>query len=326
MTTLAGERIRFTDLSPESGDTREEFLRGLRGGAPRRIAPKFFYDGRGSRLFDRICELDEYYPTRTEISILRENAGALAAACGPRCLLVELGSGSSLKTRLLLEALEDPAGYVPIDVSRPHLLAACERLAAEYPQLEILPVCADYAQPIALPRPLRRPRRTVLFFPGSTIGNFEPAGAESFLRHVAGWCRVGDRMIVGVDLAKEPRMLEAAYNDREGVTAEFNLNVLRRANAEFGANFDLRRFEHEAIYDAAEGRIEMRLVSTADQEVRLGSERLHFRRGERILTEYSYKYRPEAFATLAGRAGWSVLSEWTDPRGWFGVFALEFRG
>jgi dimethylhistidine N-methyltransferase len=314
--------VTLTDLEPTAADFRTEFLAGLRK-VPRQVPSKFFYDARGSRLFDQICELPEYYPTRTELDILTRNLTAIREFCGPRCRLVELGSGSSRKTRLLLDHLANVAGYVPIDISRTHLLQAATALASEYPELEILPVCADYAQPIRLPASGLEPWRNVIFFPGSTIGNFEPAEAITFLRHVATWCQPGDRMIIGADLEKSRALLERAYNDTRGLTAAFNLNLLVRANREVGANFDLDRFSHQAIYNTDQGRIEMALVSGSNHVVEVEGERFAFTAGERMLTEFSHKYRVADFAPLVNDAGWSVLHGWSDSRGWFGVFALE---
>lgn len=324
MRRAAAATIPLTDLEPTPADFRSEFLAGLQR-RPRLLPCKFFYDERGSRLFDRICELPEYYPTRTEAGILARNLDAIAAFCGRDCLLVELGSGSSRKTRLLLDRLEAPAGYVPIDISRAHLRAAAATLAGEYPALEILPVCADYAQPLRLPAPDTPAERRVVFFPGSTIGNFHPPEAVRFLRRIRDWCEPGDRLIVGVDLEKRREILEPAYNDERGITAAFNLNLLVRANRELGADFVLERFSHEAIYDAERRRIEMRIVSGCEQVVAIGRERFEFGPGERIVTEYSYKYPPSQFAGLASEAGWSVVRRWSDRRDWFGVFALELR-
>jgi dimethylhistidine N-methyltransferase len=315
--------IQLTDLEPSAADFRAEVIRGLRR-RPRRLPCKFFYDERGSQLFDQICELPEYYPTRTELAILDEYAGEIAAVCGERARLVELGSGSSRKTRLLLDALVEPAAYVPIDISRVHLLEATASLAQWYPNLPILPVCADYAQPLRLPRPEEHFNRTTVYFPGSTIGNFEPLEARDFLRHIGTWCARGDRLLVGIDLDKPSSILEPAYNDAQGVTAAFNLNLLRRANDELGATFQLRQFRHEAIYDRRRGRIEMHLVSLAPQRVELAGEMYAFAAGERIITEYSYKYRLPQFVQLARAAGWSMLKHWTDDQQWFGIVALEW--
>lgn len=320
----SGAPAELVDYEPTAADFRAEVLAGLRT-RPRSLPCKYLYDGRGSRLFDRICELPEYYPTRTEIGILSTHQSAIARRCGGECLLVELGSGSGTKTRLLLDALDRPAGYVPIDISRSHLLQSAAAIAEEYPRLPILPVCADYAQPLRVPKPDRPVRRTLVFFPGSTIGNFEPAAATRFLSRVAAWCHRGDQLLIGVDLEKDRRVLEAAYNDASGVTAAFNLNLLTRANEELGADFALDRFRHEAIYNAAEKRVEMHLVSTCAQDVRIGTERFSFQEGGRIVTEYSYKYPPEEFERLAHSAGWTTLDRWMDPRGWFGVFMFDVR-
>lgn len=322
-TETAGTRT-VADFAPSAADFRAEFVAGLKR-RPRRLPCKFFYDERGSALFDRICELPEYYPTRTELGILEQNAAAIAGFCGPECLLVELGSGSSRKTRVLLDELETPAGYVPVDISRTHLHEAATRLAIEYPGLEIMPVCADYAQSLRLPSGEAGCRRKVIFFPGSTIGNFEPEEASAFLRRIATWCEPGDRLVVGVDLAKPREQVEPAYNDSQGVTAAFNLNLLRRANAELGANFRLEAFSHRAVYNAGKGRIEMHLISDERQSVEIDDERFTIGKGERIVTEFSYKYRRGQFDRIAAAANWKVVTRWSDEREWFGVFAFELQ-
>ena len=237
---------------------------------------------------------------------------------GPR-VLVEPGSGSSSKTRLLLDHLERPVAYVPIDISQAHLFSAAQTLNGDYFPLEILPVCADYTQPLTLPTPARKPGRTVVFFLGSTIGNFEPWQAAIFLRRIASWCKPGDGLFIGVDLQKSRELLHLAYNDAKGITAAFNLNLLQRANAELGADFVLERFRHEAIYDEAHSRIEMRLVSRCQHQVVVAGEQLEFGEGERITTEYSYKYRIETFHELAAAAGWQPERTWTDKERWFSV-------
>lgn len=310
--------ITLLDLEPAPANFLQELLDGLRS-TPKRIPCKFFYDARGSRLFDQICEMDEYYLTRSETALLQRIAPEIAALCGPGCLLVELGSGSSTKTRLLLDHLDSPAAYVPIDISRPHLLAAAETLARGYFPLEVLPVCADYSQPLSLPEPRLPAKRRAVFFPGSTIGNFEPGDARAFLTRVAQWCQPGDALILGADLQKAPSIIESAYNDSEGITAAFNLNLLARANRELGADFHLQAFRHQAIYDPARGRVEMRLLSLARQTVTLGSEKIHFAAGEPILTEYSHKYTPESLRPLLASAGWSLRRVWTSPPPSFAV-------
>lgn len=314
---------KLTDFHPTAADFRTEIVAGLQD-RPRHLPCKFLYDERGSALFSEICTLPEYYPTRTEMSILRRDVGPIVEFCGAHCLLVELGSGNSSKTRLLLENLDHPAAYVPIDISRTQLQLAATALAQEHPTLEILPICADYAQRIQLPRPEAQPQRNVIFFPGSTIGNFEPSAAIDFLRHITAWCRRSDRLVIGVDLAKPRKHVEPAYNDSRGITAAFNLNLLVRANEELGANFRIDRFSHCAVYREAGQRIEMFLISKCDQTVQIGNDRFCFTKGERILTEYSYKYAPEAFERLAATAHWKVIHRWSDPRGWFGVFGLEY--
>ena len=317
MTGTLGE-ILLSDFEPAVADLETEFLAGL-SRSPKTLPCKFFYDERGSQLFDRICELDEYYVTRTELSILRTRMDEIAGVCGSEAIVVELGSGSSLKTRLLLDHLDAPVAYMPIDISRAQLIESAEVLNREYASVQILPVCADYSQPLLLPTPSRAAARRVIYFPGSTIGNFTPLEAEDFLRRIASWCRPGDGLLIGVDLRKDAEVLRRAYNDSSGVTAAFNLNLLRRANEELEADFDLNLFEHHAIYDSACGRIEMRLVSQRDQQVRVAGRTFDFERGEFITTEYSYKYRLADFQALSSRAGWEPVKSWTDKNNWFSV-------
>ena len=279
------------------------------------LPPKYFYDAAGSRLFERICRLPEYYVTRAELALTRANIGAIARFAGRGCELVEYGSGESLKTRLLLRALR-PAAYLPVDISPAALEKAAKQLARDFRWLKVLPVLGDFSRPIELPR-ARAPR--VVYFPGSTIGNLDPEEAHAFLamtRDQAG------RMLVGVDLKKDANVLHAAYNDSRGVTAAFNLNLLARINRELGADFDLRRFSHYAFYNAAAGRIEMHLVSLARQSVRVAGHRFRFDRGESIHTENSYKYSVEGFRALAARAGYAGKKLWTDRKGLFALHGL----
>ena len=270
-----------------------------------------------------MCIRDRYYPTRTETGILRANLGAIVESLGERALLVEPGSGSSLKTRLLLDAMPTLSGYVPVDISREHLLRAARRLNAAYPRLEILPVCADFMAPFPLPLPRHHvPSRIVFFFPGSTIGNLERDAAHALLaslREAAG--RRGG-LLVGVDLVKDPAIIERAYNDGTGVTAQFNLNVLSHLNREYGANFDLSRFQHRALWDAQHSRIEMQLVSRSAQRVQFAGETLEFAAGEALRTEYCHKYGVPEFGALARSAGWGSVDVWTDPQNLFSVHYL----
>lgn len=308
---------RLHDFAPAREDFRTQVARGL-ASSHKHLPCKFFYDLRGSQLFDQICELPEYYPTRTELAILQNHAAEMAAACGRQCQLVEYGSGSSLKTRLLLDRLTEPAGYVPLDISREHLLDAAHRLATYYPRLNILPVCADYTRPFVLPA-CDGAARTVVYFPGSTIGNFEPHDARAFLNQAAKICGPGGGLLIGVDLKKDPALLHAAYNDASGVTAEFNLNLLQRINRELGGDFALERFAHYAFYNPRLGRIEMHLVSQEEQTVTAAGSRFFFKDGESIFTESSYKYTLEGFGALAAVSGWSVQRVWTDERRMFSV-------
>jgi len=300
----------------------EQVLAGLRA-TPKRLSPAYLYDRRGSQLFEAICELPEYYLTRTETGILAQFADEMAACIGERALLLEPGSGSSRKTRLLLDALPDLAAYVPVDISRSHLLAAARAVQAAYPRLEVLPVCADFTQRYTLPA-LRRPSaRVVVFFPGSTLGNFDAPEAVRLLermRHNAG---EGGGLLVGIDLAKDPAILERAYNDHAGVTAAFNMNLLVRLNRELAADFDPGSFRHEAVWVPAESRIEMHLVSLRAQTVHLVDARVQFAAGERLVTEHCHKYTAESFATQARAAGWTPRRAWTDTQGYFSVQYLE---
>ena len=316
----------MTPSEIEVDQSTATFLDEVKAGLaqPQKAIPsKFFYDQRGSALFDQITELDEYYPTRTETAIMERHIEAMAARLGKRVLLVEYGSGSSTKTRILLDHL-DLAAYVPIDISCEHLFRTSEGLTEVYPGLEVLPVCADYTSAFALPDV--RAARTVVYFPGSTIGNFKPKEARDFLQRIADVCGVGGGLLIGVDLKKDRAVLEAAYDDSEGVTAQFNLNVLRRINSELGANFDLDAFAHRAVYNTEEGRVEMHLVSLKDQKVLLDGTSVAFEKGETVHTENSYKYSLEGFARLAAYAGFEIEEVWTDENEQFSVQYLEVKG
>lgn len=308
--------------------SREQFLHDVIAGLSRpqkRLPSKYFYDQAGSRLFDEICELPEYYPTRTELSIMRAHAGEMAQKIGPQALVIELGSGSSVKTRMLLDALEHPVGYVPVDISREHLAQAARELDAAYPALTVLPVCADFLQPFDPPKTAQTPRRKVVYFPGSTMGNFEPETAGRLLRHIHKLAGSGGQMLIGLDLQKDIGTLERAYNDSAGVTAAFNLNLLAHINRELGANFNLDGFTHVAHYNAELGRMEMHLQSQRTQRVEVGDRPFEFFGGETIHTENSYKYRKRDFANMARAAGFDDTQCWTDARGWFAVWLLAAR-
>jgi dimethylhistidine N-methyltransferase len=314
-------RVRIIDLHPKLGDLRAEAIRGL-SKSQKALPCKYFYDAMGARLFEAITELDEYYPTRTELGILDRSVSEMAESIGAHATLVEFGSGVGLKTRKLLDALLDPAGCVLIDISREALEASAQELAERYDTMDVVAVCADYTQPLRLPRPRRPSARTVAFFPGSTIGNFTHPEATKFLRRVAELVGKGGGLLVGIDRKKDFEIIENAYNDALGVTAAFNLNILRRLNA-IGADFDLGSFRHHAPYIDAEGRVEMRLVSTVDQSVRLGDMTIDFADGEHIVTEHSHKYDLDEFVGLAADAGFRVTRCWSDEREWFSVCFLE---
>lgn len=309
--------LALKKFEPEKEDLLYEVLEGL-GKTQKQLPCKLFYDKRGSALFDQICELEEYYPTRTEISIMEDNIEGICNTLGESCLLIELGSGSSIKIRLLLENLRNPSGYVPIDISEEHLMESVKTLARDYPALRIMPVYADYTQPFSLPNFYFPYSRKVVYYPGSTIGNFPPEAASGFLGRTAKWAGKGSGLLIGVDLVKDVKTLENAYNDREGVTAEFNLNILRRLNREIGTDFKLRNWEHMAFYNAAENRIEMHLVSLVNQKVQVNGTAFRFRQDETILTEYSYKYTLEGLRDLVSDS-YRVDRVWTDKNKKFSV-------
>ncbi len=306
------------DFEPETDAFRADVVAGL-SQDPRILHCKYLYDEKGSKLFDRICEVEEYYPTRTESKIMRQRAGEIADAIGPRAMIIEPGSGSSAKTPLLLDALEDPAAYVPVEISREHLIAAARRLRERYPDLEILAVCADFTADYELPEPAKTPARRVVFFPGSTIGNFTPPEARTFLKRVAKIVGKGGGLLIGADLRKDRATLEAAYNDAAGVSAAFNMNLLSRINRELDGDFDLERWEHRAIYNEPMGRVEMHLFSLADQTVTIDGEEFSFEKGESIRTELSHKTTVPGFAEIVGAAGFRHVRAWTDEKSLFSV-------
>ncbi|KPK37264.1 MAG: methyltransferase [Gammaproteobacteria bacterium SG8_47] len=318
----SSSEIAFYDHHPRPADFYHEVIEGLRR-RPRQIPPKFFYDEEGSRLFDAICELPEYYPTRTEIALLRENATEMAQLMGRGCLLVEPGSGSSAKVRFLLEDVR-PCVYMPMDISKDYLIRSARTLSAEYPWLDVHAACADFTSSVQLPYVPKGVHR-VAFFPGSSIGNFDPADAVAFLSNIAQLVGKRGGLLIGVDLKKSAAILNAAYNDDQGVTAAFNLNLLKRINRELGADFVLEGFEHRAFYNEDKGRIEMHLDSKAAQVVSIGAEHFTFEIGEGIHTENSYKYSVDEFHQLAAKAGLVARGVWSDDEELFSIHYLEVR-
>ena len=320
---LTTEALTATLVSadPRREAFRADVLAGL-ARSPKTLSCKYFYDRRGSQLFDDICRLPEYYLTRSELAIMDRYAGDMADEIGPRAMLVELGSGSSVKVRLLLDRLEHTAAYAPIDISWEHLHATANRLQRDYPFLEILPTAADFTERLWLPASRVTPRRRIVYFPGSTIGNFRMGAARRILRRIAHLCAPGGALLLGVDLEKDPATIEAAYNDAAGVTAEFNLNLLRRINRELDADFDLDAFQHSAFYDRRYKRVDIRLESRRTQRVRVGAASYRFARGEAIRTEYSHKYTIDGLAELADEAGFTLRRYWTDDRQYFAVAYL----
>lgn len=301
-----------------------EVVAGLKA-SPKRLPPKFFYDETGSKLFDRITTLPEYYPTRVELGILRQHASDIAQLLPARGALIEFGSGSSRKARIVLRGAPHLSAYAPVDISPELLREEAQRMRYDFPALTIAPVEADFSQAFQLPSAVAMLPRAG-FFPGSTIGNFEPHQACAFLRHAGTMLGANSVLIVGVDRVKDRAVLNAAYNDAQGVTAAFNLNMLARINRELGADFDLGAFEHHAFFNRELSRIEMHLASTRRQKVNVWGETIDFRAGETIHTENSYKYTVESFLALARGSGWAPRAHWSDPDAYFSVHALTFRG
>lgn len=325
MTLLTAAAIpswRLTDYHPTPDDLLGDTLAGL-SAEPRRLPSKYFYDARGSALFEQITHQPEYYLTRVEIELLEERLGEIASAVGTDVHVVEYGSGSGRKTRLLLDALPRPAAYTPIEISRSTVIESTASLAEEFPRVEMLPVCADFTKPVALPEPLRDVRSTLVFFPGSTLGNFTDDEAVDLLAAMRETMGPHGRALVGIDLDKDPSLIEAAYNDAAGVTARFTLNLLERLNRETGSDFDLAGFRHRAVYSCERGRVETDLVSGHGQRVHIAGHAFDFHAGEAIRVEYSCKYTDARFSALARRAGLRVVDGWNDARDWFGLRLLE---
>lgn len=318
----ANNKIEFYDFHPAMADLKEEVMKGL-SSKQKNISPKFFYDETGSKLFDAICVAPEYYPTRTELQIIKENMSEIVECVGENCVLVEPGSGSSQKVCSLLEAIE-PEAYMPMDISRQHLINAANRIAKEYEWLDVHAACVDYTAPFDMPHDIPHARK-VAFFPGSSIGNFEPKDAVTFLELIANMVGDDGGLLIGVDLKKHHNTLSMAYNDAAGVTAAFNLNLLKRINRELNTDFDLLGFSHKAFYNKELGRIEMHLISEREQQVTLEDIKFDFAEGETIHTENSYKYSIDEFVSLAEKAGFESRQIWTDEKDLFSVhyFALS---
>lgn len=311
--------VQFHDLSPQVNDFHADVIKGL-SDRPRQIPPKYFYDKRGSELFDLICQQPEYYPTRVESELLQYYAGEIAEHIGPDCVMVELGSGASEKARLLFDALK-PAGYMGVDISEEFLLQATNQLARDYPWLEVHAICADFSSKLKIPD--HYDQQHVAFYPGSSIGNFDPDQAAEFMEEVAEVVGSDGKFLIGVDLKKDESVLNAAYNDAAGITAEFNLNLLERMKQELGAELEPGAFAHQAFYNESEGRIEMHLVSTKNTSLVIDNKSFAFHLGDSIHTENSYKYSLEEFAALAKRAGYEVDQVWTDRKQYFSLQLLS---
>jgi len=320
MTDSSPQRYRFFDQHPEIADLREDIIQGLSAPEPY-ILPKYFYDETGSRLFEAICNTEEYYPTRTEVGIIRDNIDDIVDTLGKDCLLIEPGSGDSYKVRLLLDALR-PIAYLPIDISRRYLQDEAQKLAAEFTWLNVHAVCADFTGKLELPYHVQ-PTNTVAFFPGSTIGNFSPEQAVTVLAEIGVMVGEGGGLLIGVDLQKKSEILNAAYNDKQGFTEQFNKNLLLRINRELGADFVIEQFGHHAFFNEEERRIEMHLVSLQAQRVTIGDQTFRFEKDQSILTEYSHKYTVEHFQRLAEDAGFYSVKTWLDDDQLFSVHYLR---
>lgn len=322
MSSVSDALDALTDLQPDRARITADILHGL-SQHPRQLPSKYFYDARGSQLFEQITRQPEYYPTRTELQLLQQVSADIARAVGPRLHVVELGSGSGRKTERLLHALADPVAYTPIEISRAALLDSVARLAEALPDIEMLPVCADFTRPVELPEPQREPARRLLFFPGSTLGNFAHDDAVALLRAMHQTMGGNGLALIGIDLHKDPALIEAAYNDAAGVTAAFTLNLLRRLNREIGSDFDLDGFEHRARYSVERLRIETELVSRCAQRVHVDGRPFDFAEGEAMTVEYSHKYTDATFAALAAEAGLRVRMQWDAADPAFGLRLLE---
>jgi dimethylhistidine N-methyltransferase len=319
-------RLRSLSVPLSPSGSACAFLRDVLHGLSqpnKRLPCKYFYDDIGGQLFERICDLEEYYPTRCELAILERHAADMAERMGAGIALIEYGSGSSRKTRLLLDQLRQPAAYCPVDINGEQLRQTCRSLTRLYPTLPVHPIETDFTRPFTLPALPRPPARRVVYFSGSTIGNFERPAARELLRNIAALCGPGGGLLIAVDLKKDPRILHAAYNDRLGVTAAFNVNLLARINRELGADFDPEGYHHYAFYNPEPGRIEMHLLSRTSQTVHVGDAGFTFANGESICTEYSYKYSREDFQRLADDAGLQVRAVWLDERELFSVQYLS---
>ena len=318
--TDSTERLKFFDQLPHIADFHEDVIQGLSAPEPY-ILPKYFYDEAGSRIFEEICSTEEYYPTRTEVNIIRDNIDDLVESLGKECLLIEPGSGDSYKVRLLLDALR-PIAYMPIDISQRYLQGEAQKLAAEFTWLNVHAVCADFTGKLKLPYHVEATNK-VAFFPGSTIGNFLPDQAVGVLEEIKNMVGENGGLLIGVDLYKDTNILNAAYNDENGFTAQFNLNLLVRINRELGANFNLDAFKHHAFFNEEKSRIEMHLLSLQDQQVSIGEHEFNFRKDQSILTEYSHKYTQDSFQSLAKDAGFERVKTWVDDKQLFSVHYLK---
>ena len=318
---MSETKLDLLDHEPKTDQFVDEVVELLNQDPPQ-LPCKLLYDEEGSRLYDEITRLVDYYPTRTEAKILSRSINDIAEAVGEKAVLIEYGSGSSEKTRTLLSNIEWKA-YVPIDISREHLINSSESISEDYPSLDVYPVCADYGEHFDLPEVANKSTHRVVFFPGSTIGNFHPEEAVDFLRRIHEVCGPAGKLLIGVDIPKSKETLERAYDDSEGVTAQFNINILNHLNREVGSDFDTEQFEHRAVYEPGKHRVEMHLVSKAQQKVTVGDSEIELDEGDHIWTESSYKYPPDVFADIARKAGFNIEHVWRDENDLFSVQLLS---
>jgi len=303
----------------------KEVIEGL-GKSQKELPCKYFYDEKGSQLFDRICQLDEYYPTRTELRIMQDNIDSISEVLGDDVMLIEYGSGSSEKIKIILDNVKGIKAYLPVDISMEHLIKSAAQIAAQYKDLEVIPLCADYNRSFKIPLPKNPIKTKIVYFPGSTIGNFHPSEAETFISRIRRVVNKHGGLLIGVDLKKDKKILQQAYNDSQGITAQFNLNLLQHINNKLDANFDPQAYIHEAFYNPQQGRVEMHLVSREHQAVLINDTEIPIKKGESIWTESSYKYNLEEFAVLANRSGFEVEKVWTDDENLFSVQYLKTDG
>lgn len=314
--------LKLHNFEPQTAAILDEVVEGLKQ-TPKYLSAKFNYDERGARLYEKLCQTKDYYLTRTELGIMYQNIQQIVAHLSEEILMIEYGSGNSKKTRLLFDHLPNLVGYIPIDISKKQLIETVTKIAQDYPDMEVLPVCADYTQSFELPTPSQKFTLRLIYYPGSTIGNIHPQEAILFLKQMRQYCQRGDALLIGVDLEKEPSILKQAYDDRDGITQQFNLiNPLERLNREYGMDFVIPQYQHHIVYNEPNSSIEIYLKSLCDQTVQINGETIHFTAGELIERAVAYKYNLKLFQKLIEQAGWQTERVWTDDKQWFSIHCL----